>query len=137
MAKLKWHSEHFKTIAHSNMVHTWVSDKCKHFALMYTTDQTLPVLPIKHLVNQDGEPTTPHKLETGTKPSVSNLRLLFCPWVVQKSTAHIDTKALNMRHQSQAGFCGIFVWIPKHQKWYLIYVYSTHNIMYSHDVVSE
>ena len=34
---------------------------------MYTTDHILPVIPIKHLANQDGEPTMPHKLATDTK----------------------------------------------------------------------
>ena len=32
---------------------------------MYMADHILPVLRIKHLVNQDGEPTTPQKLTTG------------------------------------------------------------------------
>ena len=31
------------------------------------------VLSIKHLANQDSGPTTPHKLETATKPLVSSL----------------------------------------------------------------
>ena len=119
------------------MVHTWVSDEFIHFALIYKTDHILPVLPIKHLVNHYVEPTTPHKLATGTKPSVSNPCVLFFPLVVQKATANIDTKALNIHHQSQKYFCGIFVAIPKHQKGYLIYVSSTHNIMYSHDVVYD
>ena len=56
------------------------------------TDHIFTVTPIKHLVNQDGEPITPHKLATGTKPSVSNLSFLF-PCVVQKATAHVDTNA--------------------------------------------
>ena len=34
---------------------------------MYTTDNIFPVIPIKHLVIQDGEPTTPNKLETVTE----------------------------------------------------------------------
>ena len=97
------------------MVHTWVSEEYINFASMYTTNHVLPVLPIKHLVNQDGEPTTPHKLETGTKPSISNLCILFCPCVIRKETTHIETKALNMRHQSQKGFRGIFVGIPQNQ----------------------
>ena len=59
-----------QTIAHSSMLHTQVSDEYIHFALMYTTDHILLVLPIKHLLNQYVEPTTSHKLETGTKPSV-------------------------------------------------------------------
>ena len=53
----------------------------------------------KNLVNQDGEPTTPYKLETGTKTSVSNICALLCPCVVQKETEYVDTKTLNIRHQ--------------------------------------
>ena len=71
---------------------------------MYTTDHIFPVLPIKDLVNEDGDPTTPYKLATGTKPSVSHLPVLFCPCVVRKATAHVETKTLNMRHQAQKGF---------------------------------
>ena len=61
---------------------------------MYKTDHIFTVLPVKKLVNQDGEPTTPHRLETGTKTSVSKIFVLFCPFVVQNGTAHVDTKAL-------------------------------------------
>ena len=58
------------------------------------------VLPIKDLIDEGGETTTSYKLATGMKPSVSHLRVLFCPCVVQKATAHVGTKALNMCHQS-------------------------------------
>ena len=51
-----------------------------------------------HLINEDGNPTTPFKLVTGTKPSVSHLRMLFCPRVVQKSAEHVGKNELNMRH---------------------------------------
>ena len=37
---------------------------------MYTTDHIFPVLPIKDLINEDGDLTTQYKLATGTKPSV-------------------------------------------------------------------
>ena len=43
--------------------------------------------------------------------------------------------ALNMRHQAQKGFCGIFVVIPEHQKGYLVYVPSRRKIISSCDVV--
>ena len=92
------------TVAHSLMVHAIVLEVYVHFALMYTTDHIFPVLPIKDLINEDGDPTTPHKLATCTKPSVSHLRVLFCPCVVQKATAHVETKALNMHHQAQNTF---------------------------------
>ena len=65
------------TIAHYLMVHDRVSEAYVHFALMYTTDHIFPVLPIKDLINEDGNPTEPKKLATGTKPSVSHLRVLF------------------------------------------------------------
>ena len=52
------------------MVHARVSDECINFALMYMTDNLLSVLPIKNLVNEDGETTITHKLATSTKPSV-------------------------------------------------------------------
>ena len=98
-----------RTVSHSLMVHARVLESYVHFALMYTTDNIFPVLPIKDLINEDGDPTTPHKLATGTKPSVSHLGVLFCPCVLRKAMALVETKLLNMRHQAQKGFCGIFV----------------------------
>ena len=82
-------------------------------------------------------PTTPYKLITGTKPSVSHLRVLFFPCVVRKATAHVETKTLNMHHQAQKGFRGIFVGIPQHQKGYLVYVPSTRKVISSYDVVFD
>ena len=64
------------------------------------------------MINKDGDPTTPFKLATGTKPSVLHLRVLFFLCVVRKDTAHVGTKALNMCHQAQKGFRLIFVAIP-------------------------
>ena len=87
-----------RAVAHSLMVHARVPEVYDHFALIYMTYHIFPVLPIKDLINEDGDPTTPHKLATGTKPSVSHLLILFCPCVVRKSTTHVETKMLNMRH---------------------------------------
>ena len=127
-----------RKFSHSLMVHAIVLEVYVHFALMYTSDHILPVLPIKDLINEDGDPTTPHKMSTGTKPSVSHLRMLFCPCVVKKkATAHVETKMLNMHHQAQKGFRGIFVGIPEHQKGYLVYVLSTRNIISSYNVVFD
>ena len=88
-----------RTVAHSLMVHARVPEVYVNFALMYTAVRIFPVLPIKYLINDDGDPTTPHKLATGTKPTISHLRVLFCPCVVLKATEHVKTKTLNMRHQ--------------------------------------
>ena len=115
------------TVAHALMVHARFPEVYVHFALMYTTYHIFPVLPIKYLINEDGNPTTPHKLATGTKPSVSHLRVLFCPCIVRKATAHVETKKLNMRHQAQKGFRGIFVGILQHKK----------NILYTYPVLER
>ena len=112
--KVTWGT--LRTVAHSLMVHARVSEVYISFVLMYTTYHILMILPIKYLINEDGNPTKPFQLATGTKPSVSYLRVLFCPCVVRKATANFGKKALNMCHQAQKGFRGIFVGIPQHQK---------------------
>ena len=71
-----------RTITFSIMVHAQVYEKYIHFAIMYTNDHIFPVISIRHLVNQNGEPTTPHKLATTIKPATSNPRVLLCPYVV-------------------------------------------------------
>ena len=81
-----------RTVAHSLMVHARVLEVYVHFALMYTKYHISLVLPIKYVINEDVDPTTPHKMATGTKPSVSHLRVLFCPCFVRKATAHVETK---------------------------------------------
>ena len=77
----------------------------------------------------------PFKLATGTNPSVSHLRVLFCPCVVLKATAHVGTKKLYMCHQAQKGFRGIFVGFPQHQRGYLVCVPSTGKIISSYNVI--
>ena len=126
-----------RTILHGLMVHARVPEVYVHFTLMYTTDHIFLVLPIKDLINKDGDPTTPHKLSKGTKPAVSHLCVLFSPCVVRKATAHVEKKTLNMLHQAQKGFRGIFVGIIEHQKGYLVYVPSTRKLISSYDVVFD
>ena len=70
------------TVAHSLMVHARVPEVYVHFSFIYTTDHIFPVLPIKDLINNYGDPTTPHKLATGTEPSSSHLRVLFFPCIL-------------------------------------------------------
>ena len=126
-----------RTVAHALMVHARVPEVYVHFTLMYTTYHIFLVLPIKDIINKDGDPTTPHKLATGTKPSVSHLRVLFRPCVVRKARGHVETKTLNMLNQAQKEFRGIFVGITQHQKGYLVYVPSTRKVILSYDVVFD
>ena len=96
--KVIWRT--LRTISHSLMVHARVREAYINFTLIYRVDHILPVLPTKDLINEDGNPNTPFKLAIVPKPSISHLRVLFCPRVVQESTAHVGTKALNIFHQS-------------------------------------
>ena len=105
-----------RTIAHSLMVHSRVSEAYINFALMYTTYHILPVLPIKDIINEGGNPTTPHKLEIGTKPSVLHLRMLFFPCVVRKSTRHVEKKVFKYASPSEKGFLRYLHWNPTASK---------------------
>ena len=46
-----------RIIAFYLMVHAKVLEAYIHFTLMYTTDHIFPVIPIKDLINEDGNPT--------------------------------------------------------------------------------
>ena len=113
------------TIAHTHMIHARVLEVYIQFYLMYTTDHIFPVLQIKYVIYEYSDTTTSFKLAIGTKPSVSNVRVLFCKCVIRKVTAHVNKKFLNMCHQAKKGFCSIFVGIPQHKKGYLVYIPST------------
>ena len=54
-----------RTIVHSCMVHARISEAYINFTVIYTTDHIFLVLPIKDLIDKDGDPITPFKLETG------------------------------------------------------------------------
>ena len=64
-----------RKIAQSLMVHARFLESYINFALMYTVDHTFLVLSFKDPITEDGKPTTPFQLATGTKPSVSHLRV--------------------------------------------------------------
>ena len=109
-----WHS--LRTLAHSMMVHARVAEEYSHHALMYAAHHVFPVLPIKDLVNEQGEPCTPFELMHGENPPVRQLRTLFCPVIVKKHTAMKDKKVVNMRNQAQKGYRGVFVGMPENQE---------------------
>ena len=75
-----------------------------HSVFIYTEEYIFPVLPIKYLINKDGNPTTPFKLATGMKTSISHVHVLFFPCVICKATAHVGKNPLNMRYQSKKVF---------------------------------
>ena len=103
-------------IEHSLMLHVQVLEARISFALMYMYDHIFVVLSIKDFINENRNSTISFKLATGMKHSLSYLHVVFCPCVLIKDTGHVGTKSLNMCHQAQKGFCGIFLGILQHQK---------------------
>ena len=93
-------------------MHLWYMQERSHihFSFMYTIYHIFPVLPIKYLINKDGKLTTPFKIYTDTKPSISHLHVLFFLCVVRKATAPVDKTVLNMCHQVQKGFQDYLCW---------------------------
>ena len=75
-----------------------------HLALIYTTYHIFLFLTINDMIKKEGDPTTPFKLATGTKHSLSYLSVLFCLCVARKATSQVDKKALNIFHQAQKYF---------------------------------
>ena len=57
-----------RTVAHALMDQARFPEVYVHFTLMHTTDHIFLVLPIKDLINKDGDPATPRKLATCMKP---------------------------------------------------------------------
>ena len=123
IAESTW--KNIRTIAHSQINFGRVEEKFTHFALINAAHVIMPVLPLKDLVNESGEQTTSIKLMTGNKARIGHIRTLFCPVIVKKLTAQHKGKSLNMRHQPQKGFRGIFVGIPDNQAGYDVYVPAT------------
>ena len=122
-----------RTISHSSMVHARVLEAYINFALIYTTDHIFLVLPIKYLINKDGEPTTPRHVRN------LHYHIYACYFFIccMESYYTQRQKALSMHYEAQNGFCGIFVGISQHQKGCILYVKMTRNIIYSYGIVFD
>ena len=59
---------------------------------------------------EDGETTTLFKLVIGKKPSVSHLRVLFSPCIVQKATVRVDKKGVKYVSPSAKEFYQYLCW---------------------------
>ena len=88
MAEVTWRT--IRSIAHSLMVFARVNDDYTHHALIFAAHHIIPVLPLKDLVNEQGDPVTPIELMTNKKAMIRHLRTLFCPCIIKKHTAQYE-----------------------------------------------
>ena len=123
-----------KNMARFMLCHARLPDSYYFHALLYACE-AFSVLPVKGLLNKDGNPATPHELFTGEKPCISDFRVFGCPVVVKKYVARIDGNATS--NQTQRGIRGIFIGFPRNQKGFLVFVPSTRQIVVSGDVVFD
>ena len=103
-------------IARSPMVHVQVPETCIHFSFMYTAYYILPVLTIKEFIKKYGDPTTPFKLATDMKPSISYLRVLFFSMCYNKIYCKCWEKFIKHVSPSAKVFRGLFCWYSTESK---------------------
>ena len=75
-----------------------------HFALMYTVNNMFLLLPIKDLIDEDGDPTTPFKLTTGKKPSVLHIYIFNLSMCCTEIYCTCWYKGVKHASQSAKGF---------------------------------
>ena len=123
MAKLKWHGEHCEP----SHIQLWYTHGFLtiFLLLMYITDHIFPVLPIKNLVNQYGEPTMPNKLETDKKPSVS-YTLRPCSEAIMRKTA-VSYIPYATEYHEQAGNIINFAHFEEGVQWKMNIMYQKMN----------
>ena len=85
------------------------------------TDHKFPVLPIKYLVNQESELTTPQNCQLAQKLH-HQTHVVICLCNVRKETAHVDTKALTCVINHKGVIVAYFLESQNIKKGYLINV---------------
>jgi len=112
------------------LIHAWLPDAYMFHAITYAT-MVFIVLPIKDLIDQEGNVTTPSCLFLGTKPLVSAFHVFSCPCIAKKWTARINGKLIMDSTQ------WTFIGFPDSQKGWFLYIPSTRQIIVSGDVLFD
>ena len=86
-----------------------VSDKYIHFALMYTTDYIFPVLPIKHLVNKDGEKICHTNCKLAQNFQYQT-HMFYSVHVFTKGSAHVKKKCVKHASSITKSFLWYISW---------------------------
>jgi hypothetical protein len=135
-----WQS--IRDIAFKTMVFAHVGDEFYDFAIEHAW-KVFNLLPLRDLVDANGDPCTPIGAYTGTKPKLSRLRVLFCPCVINngQTKRHIDpakpkkARKVNTRQNcAERGTKAIHVGLPRYQNGWLCYIPSTGGLRVSQDV---
>jgi hypothetical protein len=119
------------------LVHARLPDMYLYHALLHACN-VFNILPLKDLVTLDRTVSTPpFELFVGSKPMVSNFRVLGCPCVTMKWTISVDGKPEDNSKGTQRGTRGIHLGFSPTKKGLLLYVPSTRQIVISGDVICD
>ena len=114
-----------RTVAHSLMVHARVPEAYVHFVLMYATNHIFLVLPIKGIIMRMAIQQR-HTNFQQVRNLQYDIYACYFVHVLYKSLRRTVRQTINMCHQAQKRFWGIFVGIPEHQKGYHVYDTTYH-----------
>ena len=135
-----WQS--IRDIAFKTMVSAHVGDEFYDFAIEHAW-KVFNLLPLRDLVDANGDPCTPIGAYLRTKPKLCRLRVLFCPCVINNGPTkrHRDpanpkkARKVNTRSNcAERGTKAIHVGLPRYQNGWLCYIPSTGGLRVSQDV---
>jgi transposase InsO family protein len=130
LAERTWQT--ISTMSRSLLVHARLPDTFMFNALVYTC-HIFNILPVKGLLDESGNVSTPYTLFHGEKPRINHFRVFGCPVVARKwSTPHTTSSK-----QTERGIRGIFLGFDYNQKGYVFYSPGSRQIYISGDVLFD
>ena len=97
-------------MANTMLLHARLNKKFFFYAVRYA-QRIHDVIPVKDLIDNQGLPTTPYYLLSGSKSNVKYFRVFRCPAVFKKYEFSDKGKRTKDKF-SQQGIRGIFVGLP-------------------------
>jgi hypothetical protein len=93
------------------------------------------VLLVQHLINSDGEISTPFKLFCGQKLTITHYKVFGCLVVAKRWVISVDGNTT--QHCTKRGIRGIFIGFPSDQKGYLVYLPGSRSLAVSGGVIFD
>jgi transposase InsO family protein len=130
LAECTWQT--ISAMGHSLIVHARLPDTFMYHALTYAC-RIFNILPVKGLLDNDGNVCTPYELFMGEKPRINHFCVFGCPIVAKKW----NTKQSSTGKQTERGIRGIFLGLDTNQKGYVFYAPGTRQIYISGDIIFD
>ena len=110
------------SMARKMLLHACLSKSFTYFALRYAT-VIHNILPVKDVIDNEGNITTPFFLFQGKKPKIKHLKIFGCP-AIRKRYSSINSKGKTvplLKWDLQRGVRCIFIGLPENSAGWLFY----------------